>query len=564
MKRKIPYGISDFKLLKEENYYFVDKTHFIERLEALSERYLMFLRPRRFGKSLFVAILEAYYSLDFEEDFENIFADTYIGEQPTKERSSYHTMRFDFSSVSVEDVEHFFAHHVKVKVESFIDRYSLDIAKEPHPKGTLENILNYFQEHREKKLYILIDEYDHFANRLLFHDKEGYKRAISQKSAFFKEFFTLLKAGTSGNDAPIRRVFITGVTPMTMYDVTSGFNIGANISIDPDFSDMMGFNSEELRRVLDYYDIAVDERVLAEWYDNYIFSPEMPESVYNSDMILYFVKEYIKRRKIPNEMIDINVRSDYSRLRHVIYSNHRLNGNFESLRELIAGESIALDNLVQDFSALDLEREENFKSLLFYLGLSTIKERAFQLELHIPNETIKRIDIEFLDRSLELEDIFKLDSNRYQRLLRDFALEGDTEVFSFLAKEIERNSGIRDYIYKEQHIKSMYLSYLSMAPYYIAKSEKELQKGFADIFIKPFNNPYVRYFALVEFKYIKRQESAGSKEVELLMSEAREQLLDYAKDELVQEYEREGVKLKMVAMLFHGWELLRMEEINGE
>jgi len=562
VKRKIPYGISDFKLLKEENYYFVDKTHFIESLEALSERYLMFLRPRRFGKSLFVAILEAYYSLDFEEDFESIFADTYIGEHPTKERSSYHTMRFDFSGVSVDDVENSFTHDIKLVLDGFIKRYSLNITIEEEPKDTFKNILNYFQEHREKKLYILIDEYDHFANRLLFHDKEGYKRAISQKSAFFKEFFTLLKVGTSGNDAPIRRVFITGVTPMTMYDVTSGFNIGANISIDPDFSDMMGFNSEELRRLLDYYDIAVDERVLAEWYNNYIFSPEMPESVYNSDMILYFVKEYIKKRKIPNEMIDINVRSDYSRLRHVIYSNHRLNGNFESLRELIAGESIALDNLVQDFSALDLEREENFKSLLFYLGLSTIKERTFQLELHIPNETIKRIDIEFLDRSLELEDIFKLDSNRYQRLLRDFALEGDTEVFSFLAKEIERNSGIRDYIYKEQHIKSMYLSYLSMAPYYIAKSEKELQKGFADIFIKPFNNPYVRYFALVEFKYIKRQESAGSEEVELLMSEAREQLLDYAKDELVQEYEREGVKLKMVAMLFHGWELLRMEEVG--
>jgi len=563
MKRKIPYGISDFKLLKEENYYFVDKTHFIERLEALSERYLMFLRPRRFGKSLFVAILEAYYSLDFEEDFENIFADTYIGEQPTKERSSYHTMRFDFSRVSVEDVENSFTHDIKLVLNGFIKRYSLNISIEEKPKDTFKNILNYFQEHREKKLYILIDEYDHFANRLLFHDKEGYKRAISQKSAFFKEFFTLLKAGTSGNDAPIRRVFITGVTPMTMYDVTSGFNIGANISIDPDFSDMMGFNSGELRRVLDYYDIAMDERVLAEWYDNYIFSPEMPESVYNSDMILYFVKEYLSNGdNAPSEMIDINVRSDYSRLRHVIYSNHRLNGNFESLRELIAGESIALDNLVQDFSALDLEKEDNFKSLLFYLGLSTIKQRAFQLELHIPNETIKRIDIEFLDRSLELENIFKLDSNRYQRLLRDFALEGDTELFSFLAKEIERNSGIRDYIYKEQHIKSMYLSYLSMAPYYIAKSEKELQKGFADIFIKPFNNPYVRYFALVEFKYIKRQESAGSKEVELLMSEAREQLLDYAKDELVQEYEREGVKLKMVAMLFHGWELLRMEEVG--
>ena len=563
MKKRIPYGISDFKLLKEENYYFVDKTVFIEILESLSERYLMFLRPRRFGKSLFIAILEAYYSLDFKDDFENIFSDTYIGDNPTKERSSYHTMRFDFSSVSLEDVEYFFTHTVKLELEAFIDRYSLDIAKESHPKGTFENILKYFQKEKEKKLYILIDEYDHFANRLLFHDREGYKRAISQKSAFFKEFFTLLKVGTSGNDAPIKRVFITGVTPMTMYDVTSGFNIGANISLKKELNDMMGFNEKEVEELLAYYDIDMDKRVLKEWYDNYIFSPSAAQSVYNTDMILYFVKEYLSNdNKAPSEMIDINVRSDYSRLRHVIYTDHRLNGNFESLRELIVGESISLNNLIQDFSALDLEREENFKSLLFYLGLATIKRRSFELELHIPNETIKRIDMEFLDRSLEMEDIFRLDTNRYQRLLKDFALNGNIEVFSFLAKEIERNSGIRDYIYKEQHIKSMYLSYLSIAPYYIAKSEKELQKGFADIFIKPFNNPYVRYFALVEFKYIKRQESAESEKVELLMKEAKEQLLEYAKDELVQEYERDGVKLKMIAMIFHGWELLRMEEVG--
>ena len=257
--------------------------------------------------------------------------------------------------------------------------------------------------------------------------------------------FTTLKTATSGNDSPLKRMFITGVTPMTMYDVTSGFNIGANVSIDKEFNSMVGLTQDEVDTMLEYYKIDIDKNILKEWYNNYIFN-EDSKPIYNSDMILNFIKEYLKENKIPKEMIDINVRSDYSKLRHVIYTNGKLNGNFELLQDLIAGELISLDNLVQDFSALNLEKENNFKSLLFYLGLTTIKNREFKLNFNIPNETVKRIDIEFLDRSLELEEVFKLNINKYQKLLEEFALNGSLDVFKFLASEVDRNSGIRDYI----------------------------------------------------------------------------------------------------------------------
>jgi hypothetical protein len=354
-------------------------------------------------------------------------------------------------------------------------------------------------------------------------------------------------------------MFITGVTPMTMYDVTSGFNIGTNISIKKEFNAMVGLTQDEVDKMLNYYNVDIDKRILKEWYNNYIFN-EDSEAIYNSDMILYFISNYQSENKIPREMIDINVRSDYSKLRHIIYTNGELNGNFDTLRDLIAGESISLDNLVQDFSALDLEKEENFKSLLFYLGLTTIKNREFDLNFIIPNETVKRIDMEFLDRSLELEEVFKLNTNKYQKLLKDFALNGNIELFEFLASEIDRNSGIRDYIYKEQHIKAMYLAYLSIASYFIAKSEKELNKGFADIFLKPFNNPYVNYFALIEFKYINKDEKATKQKIEKLTKEAKEQLETYAKDDLVKEYLSQAT-LKKVIMVFHGWKLVRLEEI---
>lgn len=558
--KKLPYGISDFKLIRESNYYFVDKTKYIETLENL-ERFAMFLRPRRFGKSLLISMLHYYYDIFYKEQFDTLFKDTYIGKNPTKEKNSYYILRFDFSGVSVEDVHESFTYNVKSVVNGFVRKYKLPIKTDENPKFTFINIFDYFKEHQDKKLYILIDEYDHFANRLLLLDKQNYKGVVSEKTAFFKEFFTLLKSATGAENSPLKKMFITGVTPMVMYDVTSGFNIGKNLSLNPKLNDMIGINEEELDELIAYYDVEdIDRGLLKEWYNNYRFSEETEQRVYNTDMILYYLQHHIDFAKPPKELIDINVRSDYSKLRHIVYTNNKLNGNFQSLQTLIGGESVSIDTLVQDFSALNLSKEENFKSLIFYLGLVTIDKAELDLDLKIPNETIKRIDIDFLKDSLEYEDIFTLKTAQLARELKAFALEGNLNVFRYLSNEIKNATGLRDYIYNEQSVKSMLLAYLSLTPYYVIKSEIELNKGFSDIFIKPLN-PYVKYFAIVEIKYIQKNHKPTKQEIQTLKEEATNQLNRYQNDELVTQHIKNGKILKKIALVFHGWDLVVCESV---
>ncbi len=556
--KKIPYGISDFKRLKTENFYFVDKTHYIEKLENFPSSFMMFLRPRRFGKSLFVAILEAYYDIYFKDDFEAIFKDTYILNHKTKEASSYMVLRFDFSAVDIYNVEKSFKLLLELRLKNFVNRYNLKILfKDDSPISMLNTIFDYIVQ-ENLNLYVMIDEYDNFANKLFLNNKEDYLNIVTKKIASFKQFFTTLKAGATGNNAPIKRMFITGVTPMTMYDVTSGFNIGDNISLHPIFYNMVGFNHSELKKILEDYNIndKVSTTMLQEWYDHYNFSEDSTERLYNTDMILYFVNKFLPLHKPPREMIDINVRSDYSKLRSIIYTNKKLNGNFKTMQTLIGGEHISIGNLVQDFTALDLSQENNFKSLLFYLGLVTIKDRDLDLNLNIPNETVKRIDIEFLKSALEVEKVFSINISRLEEEFKKFALKGELNIFEYIAIQIKENTGIRDYIYSEQTVKSMYLAYLSLTPYYIIKSEEELNKGFADILLKPLN-PYVEYVGLVEFKYIKRGENPpSSKAINILVKKAQEQLADYEQDELVTTFTNKGLKLQKVVIVFYGWEMV--------
>ena len=262
--KKIPYGLSDYKFIKSNNYYFVDKTKYIEKLENLNESFVMFLRPRRFGKSLFLAVLEGYYDKYYEKDFEVMFGDTYIGQNQTPEKNSYLVMRFDFSGIDINDVENDFRAYLRIKMESFVKKYKLNIIfKDDNPITMFKTIFDYLNDNN-LKFYLLIDEYDNFTNKLLLQSKEKYFGIVSDKTAMFKQFFTTLKTATSGNDSPLKRMFITGVTPMTMYDVTSGFNIGTNISLDYELNSMVGLTEEEVDELLEYYQVDVDKKILKE------------------------------------------------------------------------------------------------------------------------------------------------------------------------------------------------------------------------------------------------------------------------------------------------------------
>ncbi len=557
--KKIAYGISDFKVVKENNYYLIDKTNFIEKLENQG-RFLMFLRPRRFGKSLLVSMLEYYYDSNYKDEFETLFNGTYIATHKTKEVNSYLVLKFDFSAIDVLDVENSFKLYLIEHIASFIQKYKLDVKIVDNPINLLNALFVHLKECNQP-LYILIDEYDNFSNKLLLEKKGNYHKIISDKTAMFKQFFTTLKSGTTGAEAPLKRIFITGVTPMTSYDVTSGFNIGQNISLNPNFNDMVGITENELHSLQSHFEIKDKNRfLLQEWYNHYKFSENVTHTIYNTDMILYFLNHYIEFQVPPKELIDINVRSDYSKLRDIIYTNGKLNGNFQILNSFIAGETICLEHLVQDFSALNLSKEENFKSLLFYLGLVTIDKSEMDIELKIPNETIKRIDIDFLKDVLEMENIFNLKTSELTTYLKEFALNGDIKVFEYLGEKIKESSGIRDYIYNEQTVKSMYLAYLSLSSYYVVKSELELNKGFADIFLRPFN-PYVEYVGLVEMKYIKRTKKVKKEKLKKLVEEATQQLEVYEKDSLITEFTNQGKKLQKVVMVFNGWEMIKCQKV---
>jgi len=554
--------------MRRENYYLVDKTYFIPKLEEAG-KYLIYLRPRRFWKTLLLAILRVYYDRLYKDQFEEIFKWLWIYKNKTPLQGKYYVMKFDFSTISLEEIERDFAFTVNLEIESFLRRYKKELnipVKKGNYKEKFKAILDYFKDNPDKKLMILIDEYDHFTNRLFLKDIDLYKDAVKTENAFYKEFFTLLKAGASGEDAPIDRIFITGVTPMTMYDVTSGFNIGKNISLDSEFNALTWFTEEEVKKIFEDFGIEVDDKLmnlLDEWYDDYLFSNRAKERIYNSDMVWYFLEEYIKNKWEINyiNFVDINVKTNYKELlKFVIKDSSKVNWNFDVIRNLINWRRIEIDQIERDFSAFEITKKNNFKSLMFYLWLATIKEVWLKPKLGIPNQTIRVIDSEFLETILRYTEIFNFDTDEFSSRLTRFALEGTMEFIKYLAEKINSTSSLHDYISKEEHIKALYVAYISLSQFYIIKTEQELNKGFADLALLPFN-PLVKYWALIEFKYIQRSEKLNQEKVDKFFNDAVEQLNKYYQDQIVQYYVKGWKKIKKIVTVWYGWELIKIEEV---
>ncbi|MDY0093470.1 MAG: AAA family ATPase, partial [Candidatus Vecturithrix sp.] len=302
----LPYGLADFWKIQRDHLYYVDKTRFIPLLEA-GARFVFFIRPRRFGKSLWLSVLENYYDLGFKDRFEETFKNTYIGQHPTEERNSYLILMFNFAMVNPDPrmINESFEDAGRSIVEDFLIRYQQffpekerkDILSLSKTESQLRRI--FLHAARENlKIYLLIDEYDNFANTILTTAGEQAYRELTHGAGFFRYFFNLLKGATSGRTSGLERLFITGVSPITMDDVTSGFNIGENISLDQQYNELLGFCEEDVRDLLAYYKDAgkltlnVDEclGIMRLWYDQYRFSTKTSPSVYNSDMVLYFVK----------------------------------------------------------------------------------------------------------------------------------------------------------------------------------------------------------------------------------------------------------------------------------
>ena len=576
---RIPYGWADFKAIRLENRLYVDKTRFVHALEE--ERYAFFIRPRRFGKSCWVSLLDNYYERNRADAFEAVFGGTDLGRHPTENRHRYVILRFNFSAFknALETLEYHFEEYCQLVVRHALERNAdlfpeaarQHIRSPSSVNGQLNELFLYAGDHGIP-LYVLIDEYDNFANTVLaYHGTEAYQ-SFTHGGGFYRNFFATLKDGAGQSDGGLERMFITGVSPITMDDVTSGFNIGKNISLRPEFNDMLGFTEEEVRNLLEMYrdygvfnqDVEAALAVMREWYNGYRFAKSAQGDLYNTDMVLYFLDESIPNRGMPDELIDTNVRIDYGKLRHLLTVNRQLNGNFDLLRHLI-GEESTESNIQLSFPLDRLDRRENFLSLLHYFGLLSIRDVSHGVpRLGIPNQTVKRLMYGYLRDAYDDVGVFSVDVYTFSRLVREMAYDGTWRpALDFLREALAEQTGIRDYMDGEKVVHGFVAAHFSMVDQFLLHSEYELNKGFADLYLEPFVAQYsdMKYGYVLELKYLKRSEALDESLVADKVQEAVLQLRGYLADPLLPR-RYPSVQHRGLAMVFHGWELVAYEAVG--
>lgn len=578
--KRLPYGISDFARIRREDYYYVDKSSYIELIEQ-QPPYLFLIRPRRFGKSLFLAMLQCYYDVAYADRFEELFGDLYIGKHPTSLHNKFLVLRFNFSAITakIEDVEWSFKEYCCIRLLQFVRDYeyllgediwkTIESVKENAPL-LLSAINSYATSKGGIRIYLFIDEYDNFTNTILATYGEKRYREATHGEGFIRNFFNVIKETTTGSGASVERLFITGVSPVTMDDVTSGFNIGTNISMLPQANNIIGFSETEVREMIAYYKAegAITETsdnlidIMKPWYDNYCFSSrQLSESMYNSDMTLYFLNNYLQQGEVPETMVDNNIRTDYSKLRHLIRVDKTFGTNASIIQKIVSEGSIVTD-IVTAFPAENITKTENFKSLLYYFGMLSIQGTyRGALVLGIPNLTVREQLYTYLAEAYSKAELFDPDMSELSSLVMDMAYDGKWEpVFRFFARELERQSSIREFIEGEAHVKGFLLAYLGLTRGYTILPEHESSKGYADFYMMPdlLRQPDIAYSYIVEVKYARRD--ASEADIAALKQEAAGQLLRYAADEKVLKT-KGNTELGLITVIFKGWELVIVEKL---
>ena len=593
--RPILYGVADYAQIRKKNGWFIDRTARIRDLEATA--YAVFLRPRRFGKSMLTSILEAYYDVACADRFEELFSGTDIGANPTEERNRYLVLTFDFSAVdkSPELTEASFNSLVCGRINAFARKYADRIGHDSAERilaanGSTDKLNVLFEETKSRDLgiYCIIDEYDNFTNTILAESGEAAYNALCHGDGFFKQFFTVLKALTTSLDAPLKRLFITGVSPVTMDDVTSGFNIGTNISLDPQFADFTGFRHDDLRAITDYYaahcgfdaEKAYDTAI--RWYDNYRFGSYDAPPLANTTIVLSFFSYLWRTKQFPKKLIDENLRTDYAKIRHLVTLDHRLNGNFHVLENLIAGGRIS-ETMVESFQARELSKRENFTSLLYWFGITTIiGDDMGMTEFGIPNETLKQLAAKMIPDAYA--DIYKIDGRLFDinRELVRFARHGEWRPFiDIISGIVKENFAVRDAVEGEKVVQSTLVTLLTAAggPYFV-KHERESGGGFYDIALAPQLSrwPEIAHAALIEMKYVKAGDPAPTPEqLAKIKAEAIDQLDQYSSDSALaaewnltpqppndlttQPPNQSSVALHRLVIVFHGGACALCEEV---
>ena len=576
-RKRIPYGMMNFIDVREDDCYYVDKTHYIPLIEN-ANKYFFYIRPRRFGKSLTISMLHHYYNILEADKFEKWYGDLYIGKHPTPERNSYLIIYLNFAVVNAElnSYRQSLDAHCNTEFNFFCDVYAQylpeGIKEEMNKKkGAVEQLDYLYKEciKTNQQIYLFIDEYDHFTNKILSEPSclEDYK-SETHGTGYLRSFFDTVKAGTYST---IKRCFVTGVSPVTMDDLTSGFNIGTNYSLSPEFNEMTGFNEEEVRAMLDYYATtcqfhhSTDELIEAmkPWYDNYCFAEQSYGSttMYNSNMVLYFVDNYIRNRGyMPRNMVEENIRVDYNKLRMLIRKDKEFTHDASTIQTLVQ-QGYITGELKTGFPAETIAEPDNFISLLFYFGMLTISgTKRGKTLLTIPNQVVREQLYSYLLDTYNEADL-RFDNWEKGKLASAMAYRGDWKAyFDYIAECLHRYSSQRDKQKGEAYVHGFTLAMTAQNRFYRPISEQENQEGYADIFMFPLLDIYkdMLHSYIIELKYAKGKDS--DEKVEQLRQEAITQANRYAASETVQKAIG-TTTLHKIIVVYQGMKMVVCEEV---
>ena len=581
----VPYGVADFATVIEQNLYYVDKTMFIPELEK-QPRNLFFIRPRRFGKSIFLSMLYSYYDCTQSHKFQSLFGNLWIGQHPTPLQGKYQVLFLDFSQITgnIDKLETKFNSYLSINLDAFVRQYSEyyqaemeEILAQEDFEEKMELIFKAAKAH-QYHLYLIIDEYDNFTNVILNERGENVYHAITHADGFYRDVFKKFK----GN---FERIFMMGVSPVTLDDVTSGFNIGWNISIKPEFDEMLGFSTTDVVEMFTYYkehgsipaDSDIDAIVndMKPWYDNYCFAEDALKKktrMFNCDMVLYYLRNYMDNGCSPRQMIDPNTRTDYGKMKKLLQFD-KLDGERKGIIRKIAEEEQIVTQLYESFSAYQIPKAEIFPSLLFYYGMLTIKgTRGSKLILGIPNNNVRKQYYGYLEEEYQAKAY--VDVNQLTDYYYDMAYDGKWEEgLRFMADAYAKVSSVRDGIEAERNLQGFFMAYLNLNDYYITAPELELNHGYCDFFLLPDLTHYAsQHSYILELKVLSKKDFSAIVEGEFTEDgkpmtkaekqwrEALDQIHRYAEAPRVEAL-RQGTKLHLIIMQFEGWELKRMEEV---
>ena len=574
--KRIPYGMMNFKAVIEDDCYYVDKTPFVEKIER-ANKFFFYIRPRRFGKSLTLSMLEHYYDINRANIFDKLFGHLYIGQHPTPEHNKYLVIKLNFAIVNADlnDYKKGLDDHCRIAFNFFCDVYAQYL-----PKGIKEGMnqldgavkqLNFLCRECEKtnaKVFLFIDEYDHFTNKILAEPNclDKYRKE-THGEGYLRTFFDTIKAGT---DSTIARVFVTGVSPVTFDDLTSGFNIGTNYTLSAQFNELTGFTEKEVRDMLEYYSTqyefnhTIDEliTIMKPWYDNYCFALKKYGKVtmYNSNMVLYFVKNYIDNGKAPREMIEDNIRIDYEKLRMLIRKDKEFAHDASVIQTLVS-QGYITGELKKGFPAVNITNPDNFISLLYYFGMLTISGiDKGKTKLTIPNLVVQEQLYTYLLNTYNDADL-NFSSYEKSELSSQLAYDGNWQAyFDYIADCLKRYASQRDKQKGEFFVHGFTLAMTAQNRFYRPISEQDTQAGYVDIFLCPMLDIYsdMKHSYIVELKYAKYRDSENR--VEELRQEAIAQANRYADTDTVKQAIG-STQLHKIVVVYKGMEMRVCEEL---